>query len=385
MREVDPAGGRDERIDFLRGLAMLAVIVNHVAIRSLYHVLSVEGIGVVTGGEAFVLLSGGVVGFAYRRRLERDGWPAAAAKLWRRALQICLVALAANLIVSLGQFVPYLDWSCLTTYKDARSGAVYQLYGDHPSAVTFAVKMITLAYGPGQINILGLYVALLAAAPFLLLLLRNGRTPLVLGLSWGVYLIHAAHPVRALPFQSENAFPVLAWQLLFVHGVVAGYNRDRIMAAFSGRFAVLLRAAVVGAALILCFFALNNPWHDVPGPARLSLIPEPAYYSIYQRFFQRTQLGLGRFLNTVVVAGTLYMLLAWSWAASRRLLGWLCIPIGRATLYVFAIHLLFVLGACNTPLLQRNLVGINTVAHTIVILAVWAMVQRRFLFRLIPR
>jgi hypothetical protein len=250
---------------------------------------------------------------------------------------------------------------------------------------TFIAKMITLTYGPGQINILGLYVALLAASPFLLLPLRTGHTPLVLAASWGAYLVNAALPTRVLPFQSENSFPVLAWQLLFVHGVVIGYHRDRILASFSGRFGGPLRVAVVGSALVLCFFALNNPWHDVPGPTRFSLIPEPMYYSIYQRFFQRTQLGLGRFLNTLVAAGALYMLLGWSWTASRRLLGWLCIPIGRASLYVFVVHLIFVQAVCNTPLLQRNLVGVNTVAHTAVILAIWAMVRNRIFFRWIPR
>ena len=381
--QAGSAGGRDERLDFLRGLAMLAVIVNHVAIPSLFHVVSVEALGVVTGGEGFVFLSGGVVGFVSRRRLTRDGWPAAAAKLWRRALQIYAVALAANLIVYLCQFVPGLDWTSLTTYKDARSGTVYQLYGDHAPAPAFLIGILTLEYGPGQINILGLYVALMAVTPLLLLVLRRGWAPLALAASWCAYLLYQAHPVRILPCQSEHAFPFPAWQLLFVHGLAAGYHRDEILAAFGGR--AMLRVVTVGAAISFCFFALNNPWHDVPGGARLRLIPEALYYSIYSRFFQRTPLGVGRFVNTLVLAGTLFMVLTRAWTASNRLLGWLCIPIGRATLYVFAIHMIFVVAVYNIPLLMQGRVGVNTGAHAAIILVIWMMVRERVFFRWIPR
>jgi len=146
--------GRDERIDFLRGLAMLAVIVNHIALRSLYQIFSVEAIGVVTGAEGFVLLSGIILGLVYGVRLRRDGWRAITPKLVDRAIQLYLTALFTNFIVYLLAFVPFLNSTILTTYTDSDQQIVYSLYGDHPAVPTFIADLLLLDYGPGQINIL---------------------------------------------------------------------------------------------------------------------------------------------------------------------------------------------------------------------------------------
>jgi hypothetical protein len=176
-----------------------------------------------------------------------------------------------------------------------------------------------------------LYVVLVALAPFLLWLLQRRRTLVLLALSWAVYIFHAIHPVRVLPTQSENSFPILAWQLLFVHGIVAGYHRQQIVAAFRSRLAPPLGALVVGLSMAMCLFALSNPWRDVPGSA------------------------------------------------------WLCIPIGQASLYIFVIHLVFVLAASNIGVFQQNLIGLNTAFHTMTILIIWLMVRRRVFFHFIPR
>jgi hypothetical protein len=80
------AGKRDVRIDFLRGLAMTCVIVNHSKLSSLLSWFSYERFWVVTAAEVFVVLSGVVLGMVYGRRLARDGWEAVVRGLGRRAL-----------------------------------------------------------------------------------------------------------------------------------------------------------------------------------------------------------------------------------------------------------------------------------------------------------
>src|SRR5256884_5774640 len=97
-------GTRDLRIDWLRGLAMTCVIVNHSKLSSLLSWFSYERFWVVTAAEVFVVLSGVVLGMVYGRRLARDGWPAVVRGLGRRALilygafvgvTVSLLALAA--------------------------------------------------------------------------------------------------------------------------------------------------------------------------------------------------------------------------------------------------------------------------------------------------
>jgi hypothetical protein len=55
-------GSRDFRIDWLRGLAMTLVIVNHSKMSSLLSWFSYERFWVVTAAEVFVVLSGAVLG-----------------------------------------------------------------------------------------------------------------------------------------------------------------------------------------------------------------------------------------------------------------------------------------------------------------------------------
>src|SRR6478672_2227564 len=97
-------GARDLRIDWLRGLAMTCVIVNHSKLPSLLSWFSYERFWVVTAAEVFVVLSGVVLGMVYGRRLARDGWRAVVRGLGRRALllygafvgvTVSLLALAA--------------------------------------------------------------------------------------------------------------------------------------------------------------------------------------------------------------------------------------------------------------------------------------------------
>jgi hypothetical protein len=80
------AGKRDVRIDWLRGLAMTCVIINHSRLSSLLSWFSYERFWVVTAAEVFVVLSGVVIGMVYGRRLARDGWQAVVRGLGRRAL-----------------------------------------------------------------------------------------------------------------------------------------------------------------------------------------------------------------------------------------------------------------------------------------------------------
>src|SRR6187397_1697433 len=80
------AGTRDVRIDWLRGLAMTCVIINHSKLSSLLSWFSYERFWLVTAAEVFVVLSGVVLGMVYGRRLARDGWRAVVQGLGRRAV-----------------------------------------------------------------------------------------------------------------------------------------------------------------------------------------------------------------------------------------------------------------------------------------------------------
>lgn len=372
---------RDERLDFLRGLAIIAVIINHMGGSSLYSILTVEAVGVVSAAEVFVLISGIILGQVNRFRCSCNGLQSVFRKTYQRTLKIYSISAATSLFVYYLQWLPGLDASVLVSYSDLKTGVIYPLYGESHSAWSVLKGILLLNHGPGQINILGFYIALLILTPGFVWLLEKRRPALLSALSWLAYCLHQHFRAHILPFQSENAFPLLAWQVLFVHGLILGYYRDRIK-RFLTRHA---REALATGFLLFsgfCFIVLNNPWYDIP---RLSLIPEPIYYWIYSNFFQRTNLGLGRMLNTVVVVFVMYRILSRSWAPIQGYIGWLCIPLGKASLYIFIVHLGTVLAVGNIAAMQQDNLLINTAGITIMIGVIWLMVKYRILFSVIPR
>ena len=71
---VDGIHKRDLRIDFIRGFVMLILIAVHINMPSFYNYIAWERFGVVTGAEGFVILSGLILGFLSRLRMEHDGF-----------------------------------------------------------------------------------------------------------------------------------------------------------------------------------------------------------------------------------------------------------------------------------------------------------------------
>ena len=110
-------GQRDLRIDWLRGLAMTCVIVDHSKLVSLLSWFTYERFWVVTAAEVFVALSGVVLGMVYGHKLVGRGWLAVVRGLGRRALTLYLAFLAVTVSVVILSLAG-IDVSSLTTWKD---------------------------------------------------------------------------------------------------------------------------------------------------------------------------------------------------------------------------------------------------------------------------
>jgi hypothetical protein len=120
-----------------------------------------------------------------------------------------------------------------------------------------------MRHGPWPFEIVGLYVWLVVAAIPCLLAIRFAGWRPVLAASWTLYLWYriAPHPLTTAGF--ESVFPILAWQLLFVHGLAIGYHRERV-SAFVARLPRAASIAGAGVCAALMVFALCNPWAGGP-------------------------------------------------------------------------------------------------------------------------
>ncbi len=385
-------GSRDLRIDFLRGLAIVFVVVDHIHLESLFYIISHERIGAISGAELFVLLSGVVLGMVHQRRIQKSGWLDSAQRMWSRARLLYVVSLVVVFAAYLLSKVPFLDGEVLTTWTDATTGQTYSMYGSTAELAEMPVPpaavrdVLFLNVGPYQFNVMGLYVGLLLLAPFAMWLLTRGRWWVLMGVSLAIYVMNFFLEWRVAASSFENPFPLLSWQLPFMAGLTIGYYQDQIRQWFAGPAGKTAAVLAWAAFIVFLFFTWNSPGKlGDPLSLRLDLIPDATFWSIYREGFLRDFLGPLRVLNLVVAVIALYGLLTRFWTPAYRLLGWFLVPLGGATLYVFILHVVFALIVSSLPINEHDSLVVGTMTHVVILALLWLMVKSSFLFRWIPR
>jgi len=381
-------GKRDLRIDFIRGFVMLLLITVHLNIPSLYNYIAWERFGLVTGAEGFVMLSGIVLGMLFRMRMRHDSFGFTIDKQYNRAFLLYRTSLFVILSVALINLIPFIDAHVAMTFT-TYSGKVYNLYPDLSNFGQYhdkiMAKFLLLRYGPHQFQILGLYVILLLFSPFVLWLLSKNKLNVVLGLTWIVYFANNGFHVRPTGAQFEYAFPILTWQILFVHGLIIGYYRNELWNVFQTKQGKMIFFVLLIVFFIFLFFTYNNPLDQIPAYLRLQMIDPDTFRSIYKDFFDKNTLGIGRLLNDFVVFVVSYAVLSYAWKPLNRIFGWFFVPIGQASLYVFILHVYVCIVMANIPMFNEGNFWVNTLGVTLVFMFMWLMVKNKVAYNIIPR
>jgi hypothetical protein len=363
----DPAPRkRDLRIDWLRGLAMTCVIVDHSRLWSFLSWFTYERFWIVTAAEVFVVLSGVVLGTVYGDKLLRYGWLAVVRGLGRRALTLYVLFLVVTLSLLVFSLLG-IDVRSLTGSDNSSAPLAPVL---NPLTMNAAAwrDLALMRFGPWPFAIVGLYVWLVAAAAPCLLALRLVGWRVLLAASWVLYIWYRIEPHPLTSADFEAAFPILAWQLLFVHGIVIGYHRERIR-AFMDRASRAVPAVAVGVAMAFVVFALCNPWTEGPSVLRWSIVSPERFTDLYFRFFTLTDLGIGRILNLAVALPVGYALLTWGWRLARPF-GVVFVTLGQQSLAAFVLQVYGVLLFNHMALLQANDFWINTLAQAVLVVGI---------------
>lgn len=204
----------------------------------------------------------------------------------------------------------------------------------------------------------------------------------MLAATLGIYALGTTTRFRLLPSQFEDSFPLLVRQVLFVIGLVAGFHRRKVVAWLTANPWAVAGCTVCAA--VFAFLSWGNPYLANGFDIRVAVIPDSVYRSMYDSYFARTYLAPGRLLNVLVLVVASYAFLTAYWKPVQRALGWFLIPLGRATLYVFVMHVVLIAVVANVPELRQGDVLINTAAYAVILGLLWIMVRKRFLFRVIP-
>jgi enterochelin esterase-like enzyme len=362
--------GRDLRLDFLRGFAVLAMVVDHLGGHSWLYVLTGGNKFFTSAAEAFIFISGLLVGVVYGRIVARDGFAAGMRKAFERAGVLYLLTIGVTLPLLLVSEALRLPWATGVNVADP---------------LKLVIEVLALHRTYYLIDVMVLYTLLLATAPVALYLLAHGRSALVLALSWGLWLTFQLVPDQVevpWPIADNYLFHFAAWQVLFFTAMAIGYHRDRVATWFSpATQRRLLVLSGVGFAGLIVLYRLGNSvwtWLAVRSPALL----EPDH--VLALLFGKGDVRPGRLLASLVVFGFFYLLVTVARRPLYRALGWLLLPLGQNALYAYTAHIVLVVLIALVlrawGFLDHPVPWLNTLLQLAAVLVIWALVRARLFF-----
>ncbi len=312
---------RDPRIDFIRGIAVIAMVVQHVGGLSFLSFAFGAGAFYVSAAEVFVFLSGLVTARAALRTSERYGTRTAAMRLLKRAGRLYVLTIVLTLLaVPVSESVP-LSW-----VQGLPLGNPMQLI----------VNVLTLHQTGYVVDIPLMYTLLVAFAALVVPLLHTGHPRLVLVASFGLWLAYQLIPDQAnLPWSiaGNSLFPFSAWQLLFCVGLSVGHHWDSVRAGARSfaRRQLLYVTGLTTLGFVLLFLV----------DRALRLIP----YEVDGLLFAKGHLGVGRIVATFALLSFGFLFIGPAWTRLERTVGWFVLPLGRNSLRCYVLHVPVVYGA----------------------------------------
>lgn len=332
VRWAYPPGKRDLRLDLLRGFAVFAMVVDHVGGDQSWLARITGGdVFFTSAAEAFVFISGVVMGIVYGKAIARQGIWAGVKMTFRRAWRLYILTVTLTLLYFVFSYNLQLPWAEQLTPADVPG---------------FVIGVLTLHRTYYFTDVLLLYTLLVFAASGVLAALASGYTWPVLAGSWTLWLLWQRWPDQAqVPWTiaDNNLFQFPAWQALFVTGIVIGCRQQAITGSvrrISGGIVLGASGALAGAAVV---FYRYQPAILI----RLGWTGDP--HALDELLFDKGNLRVGRLVVFGAFAVFAFTLLTIEWVPISRLTGWLLLPLGQHALLAYTLHLI-VLGLALTAL-----------------------------------
>jgi hypothetical protein len=202
---------RDLRLDLFRGLALWLIFLDHIPSNAVSWI-TIRNYGFSDATEIFVFISGYTAAFVYGRAMEQHGFIVSSARVLKRAWQIYI----AHVFL----FAIYLAEIAYVAHSFDNP-----LYTEEMGVLDFLkepditiLQALLLKFKPVNMDVLPLYIMLLAWFPPILWLLRRAPSTALIAsatfysLTWWFDWNISAYPKGVWLF---NPF---AWQMLFVFG-----------------------------------------------------------------------------------------------------------------------------------------------------------------------
>jgi hypothetical protein len=320
---------RDLRLDFFRGLALFCIFLDHLP-NNILAQFTLQSVMFADAAEVFILISGYTAGMVYGRAMERQGFLAAGVRTYHRVWQLYV----AHVFL----FVIFLAMVAYTEGTLNKS-----LYAEEFGATNFLsepglalVQALMLQFQPTFMDIIPLYIVLLAVLPLVLAGFRSWPGMMFLA-SFALWLaVQFDNRVALTAYPGPDRvwfFNPFAWQALFLLGAWFGWrNIHGGISWLSRRWLFWLAAALSLAGFVIRFNWTLHGFHD-PIPVLVS-------GKLLWPFLSKTDLGLLRFVNVLAAAALVANLIRRQARFLASSAAWPFLICGRNSLYIFCLGIL---------------------------------------------
>lgn len=312
---------RELRLDLFRGLALWLIFIDHLP-QNILTWLTIRNYGFSDATEIFIFISGYTAAFVYGRAMLDRGFVVASARILKRVWQIYVAHVFLFTI-----FLAEISYVA-TRFQNP-------LYTEEMGILDFLkqpdvtiVQALLLRFRPVNMDVLPLYIVLMAFLPLILWLMKRrpdvtlGLSVLLYALTWEFDLHLTAYPNGVWMF---NPF---AWQLLFVFGAWCALGGAQRMSRILSSPITLTIAAVY----LLAALSITLTWYF---PRFYSWTPKALEQWMYP--INKTDLDVLRFAHFLALAAITVHFLPKDWSGLKS--RWLrpLILCGQHSLEIFCL------------------------------------------------
>jgi hypothetical protein len=362
---------RIQTFDLLRGYFLVAIILDHLA----FYPNGLDwwtgrGQLYVSAAEGFFLISGIVLGIVRGSKLIDKPMRQVTSLLLNRAVQLYITAIVLML------FFTFIGWQFIDN-PGLKAGIRL------PSENIWDVLKgaLTFEYIYGWADYLRLYAIFIFVSPIAMWLLRHKLWYVVMGISLFVWTQFGASTL-----DTAELSQVYSWQLIFFGGLTIGFHWNAIKAWWQ-KLHLPLRKMVVACTVSIAAITMVASFLLVHGE---EFIGSSAHFltdinMVVNPMFNKEELPLKRIVLFMIWFGASFWLFTRYEAQIKRWLGWLLLPFGHNSLYVYTMHAILVF---FVHLVIKDPTGswvINFLLSVAGVLLVWLAVRYKILMKIIPR
>jgi hypothetical protein len=241
---AESAPARDYRIDFLRGLALLIIFIDHIP-QNLVALVTPRNFGFSDASEWFIFLSGYAGAYVFELRRRRSGRLHAAVEMLRRAWSLYVAHIFVFVLYTAQVSFTATSFNNPLYFDELNLGSFLQ----EPHVAV--IEALLLRFQPPFLDILPLYIVMMLVAPLALALPRRYAWMWAGGAGLLYLCVQLFHwQLHGYPDERPWTFNPLAWQALFALGALLG------QAAALGIQIIRPHRSLTGLAALYLAFAL---------------------------------------------------------------------------------------------------------------------------------